>query len=409
MTTITALPAAPNRGTDDAATFSSKADTFVAALQTFRTETNLVASETNTAQSGAVAASAAASSSAAVSAWNGTVTSYTLGQAVWSGVNFKTYRLSIASKAANGANTDPSVDTASWALVNGTGDVIATSVQTVTNKTLGNALGTAALPSYSFVGDTDTGAWSPSANAYAVSTSGVERMRIDSAGNVGIGTTSVPSGSRMTVTTSAISSQLVNFNSPSLPTTQNQRIGALGFGVDGETIVGSGARIQAFSSGAWTANVSNPTYLIFNTTPSGAVTPAERMRIDADGNVGIGITPTARLHVSGNALITGSATINGALALSPITLNAAATYTVLVSDSVVRCSVACTLTLPAAASFPGRILRVMNVTALAVISASANVIPLGSSTAGTALLPATAGKFVEIRNDGTTWYVTDSN
>lgn len=45
MTTITALPDAPSRA--DPATFSDKADAFVAALPTFGTQTNAVASEVN--------------------------------------------------------------------------------------------------------------------------------------------------------------------------------------------------------------------------------------------------------------------------------------------------------------------------------------------------------------------------
>lgn len=51
------------------------------------------------------------------------------------------------------------------------------------------SLGTAALPVYSFQGDTNTGIFSPSADALALSTLGVERIRITSAGNVGIATT----------------------------------------------------------------------------------------------------------------------------------------------------------------------------------------------------------------------------
>lgn len=172
MTTITALPTAPSRSTDDAATFSSKADTFVAALQTFRTETNAVATETNAASAAATAASAAATSVSGATAWAGTTVSYTLGNAVWSGINFKTYRLSIASKAANVANTDPSVDTASWTLVNGTGDVIMTSAQTLTNKTLTN----------------------PVINGFTGSTSvvniGSGQVYKSAAGDVGIGTAS---------------------------------------------------------------------------------------------------------------------------------------------------------------------------------------------------------------------------
>ena len=52
-----------------------------------------------------------------------------------------------------------------------------------------------------------------------------------------------------------------------------------------------------FQSGADTTNKDDG-YITFRTSPSqGSI--AERMRIDSSGNVGIGITPTARLHVNG--------------------------------------------------------------------------------------------------------------
>ena len=50
-------------------------------------------------------------------------------------------------------------------------------------------LGTAAAPSVSFSGDTDTGTFSPGANTWAVSTGGVERLRVTGAGDL-----QVPSG-----------------------------------------------------------------------------------------------------------------------------------------------------------------------------------------------------------------------
>lgn len=49
--------------------------------------------------------------------------------------------------------------------------------------------GTAALPSYSFVGDTDTGMFSPAANTLAWSVGGAEGVRLDSSGNLGLGVT----------------------------------------------------------------------------------------------------------------------------------------------------------------------------------------------------------------------------
>jgi hypothetical protein len=63
------------------------------------------------------------------------------------------------------------------------GDVLAT------GSFIGGS-GTSSLPSFEFVNDPDTGLFSPSANAFAISTSGVERLRVDSAGNIGIGTSS---------------------------------------------------------------------------------------------------------------------------------------------------------------------------------------------------------------------------
>lgn len=94
---------------------------------------------------------------------------------------------------------------------------------------------------------------------------------------------------------------------------------------------------------------------------------------------------------------------------TPPLLNVA-TYTVLVTDYSLRFSTTnCTITLPNPASFPGRHLIITNVTANSVTSASSNVIPLGSNTAGTAILAATAGKFAFLQSDGTSWVTLMAN
>lgn len=285
MTTITALPEAPNRGTDDPANFSSKADTFVAALQTFQIEANLVATETNAAAGSAVAAAAAATSVTGVAKWAGTTTSYTNGAAVWSPANYKTYRLSIASKAANGANTDPSVDTASWTLVNGTGDVITTSTQTLTNKTLTNPV------INGFTGST------------AVVNIGAGQFYKDAAGNLGIGATALSGALHIAKCVGGVNGNDIYIARSAAGTAtvgQNSWIQLW------NTTDGKGSGFQTFDGGT-----------IFWGYSGGWV---ERMRIDAAGNLQIGTSSGARYQNQRCLVSTISA--NGDLAINHSTANA---------------------------------------------------------------------------------------
>jgi hypothetical protein len=74
-------------------------------------------------------------------------------------------------------------------------------------------------------------------------------------------------------------------------------IGASGYGASAYT--GTRARVGFFASENWT-NTANGSHITFNTTANGAATAGgtERMRIDNNGNVGIGTTnPTFALHV----------------------------------------------------------------------------------------------------------------
>ena len=113
---------------------------------------------------------------------------------------------------------------------------------------------------------------------------------------------------------------------------------------------------------------------------------------------------------SGNVAVGNNLTVAGYGAFSiPVTVNAG-TYTVAATDSsLIFTTTNNTLTLPAAASYSGRFLHIKNITANSVTSASSNVVPIGSATAGTAVLAATAGKFATLQSDGTNWVTMAAN
>jgi hypothetical protein len=72
----------------------------------------------------------------------------------------------------------------------GTGRLFVSTTAVSSSLAINHPLGASGTPSITFSGDTNTGIWSPSADAMAVSTAGAERVRFASDGKVGIGTTS---------------------------------------------------------------------------------------------------------------------------------------------------------------------------------------------------------------------------
>ena len=65
----------------------------------------------------------------------------------------------------------------------------------------------------------------------------------------------------------------------------------------------------------------------------------------------------------------------------------------------------CTVTLPAAASWIGRQLIFKNMQAQTLVSASSNVVPIDSTSAGTAILLAVVGNWATMVSDGTNWVI----
>jgi hypothetical protein len=167
-------------------------------------------------------------------------------------------------------------------------------------------------------GDTNTSIRFPAADTFTVETAGSERMRIDSSGNVGIGTTSP--GARLEITDGSNTPLIVN-SGGGADTTRG-----IAFNISGANF--GRILVPAASGGA----------MAFWAGTSGAA--AERMRITSAGNVGINETaPDYKLDVNGTFGFTPGASVtpvdNGDVVFE-LTNNTTLTVKAKGSDGVVR-------------------------------------------------------------------------
>jgi len=106
----------------------------------------------------------------------------------------------------------------------------------------------------------------------------------------------------------------------------------------------------------------------------------------------------------------GKATFNTLTVTGAAPVTKTASFTVASTDRFIVCNgtATITVTLPAASSSTGRALTIKTIAAYTVVSASSNVAPANSATAGTAILAASAGTWAELVSDGTNWVIMAS-
>ena len=150
------------------------------------------------------------------------------------------------------------------------------------------------IPCYSFLTDSNTGMYNAAADALGFVTGGTERVRITSAGNVGIGVAAP--NAQLQLNNSLVNRKIVLYEDAN----------------NDHQYLGLGVNTTIFRYQVPATNNHHVFYAATNSTTS-----TELMRITGTGTVGINTSSpnsSSRLHVVGNTIIDGCITINGATA-----------------------------------------------------------------------------------------------
>ena len=166
------------------------------------------------------------------------------------------------------------------------------------------------------------------------------------------------------------------------------------------TAIGTAGQVltsAAAGTPTWTTPTTGTVTSVTGTAPvvsSGGTTPAISM-------------PVATTSVNGYLSSTDWSTFNAKQPVAaPVTKTA--DFTVAATDIWLinnKAASTCTVTLPTASTYTGRKLTIKNLQAVTVVSASSNVVPIDSTSAGTAILLDVVGNWATLVSDGTNWVI----
>lgn len=137
------------------------------------------------------------------------------------------------------------------------------------------------------------------------------------------------------------------------------------------------------------------------------VVPASDLLPLVSGGITTKVTPNQLF--SGMSVDSTIKVVNGFGRGAPVTKTTAFTVGATENFIIVNGTASVTVTLPSASTYTGREISIKTIAAFTVVSASSNVVPITSATAGTAILAATAGKCATLVSDGTNWVIMCAN
>ncbi len=156
----------------------------------------------------------------------------------------------------------------------------------------------------SHIGDLNTKFGFPDNDTITFDTDNVERLRINSSGQILVGTSSTSATAVAVLQGASGDPCNIYLQRPTTTPTDGNSLGQIFFA---DSAGGAGARVLAQrDGGTWTSGSSHPGRLVFSTTADGESSPTEQMRINKNGQILFGITTAPAAGTGGSAFIPSS-------------------------------------------------------------------------------------------------------